>query len=155
MLRKLISKFNRSLTERVVAARHNYAVPIKVSIEPDRMTGKLQKSLEHLSVSGETKDLSKTGIAFIVSAIRLREYYLVGENRILNVELDTPEGKIRMKVIGHRYEQVGIHISESRFLIGASIHKIDEEDRQAYENFLQYGNRRNAKGLEFGIDKAK
>jgi hypothetical protein len=143
------------LTERVVSARHSYAVPIKVSIVPDRATGPLQKSLAHLSVSGETRDLSKTGVAFIVPAIRLREYYLVGENRSLNVELDLPDGKIRMQIVGHRYEQVGQHISEARFLIGASIQKIDDEDRQIYENFLQYGKRRPAKGLELGIDKIK
>ena len=155
MLRKLISKFNRSLTERVVSTRHKHEVPIKVWIEPDRVTGKLQKSLEHLSISGETKDLSKTGVAFIVPAIRLREYYLVGENRVLNAELDLPEGKVRLQIVGHRYEQVGQHLSESRFLIGASLSRMDAENREIYEQFLQYGDRRKAKGLELGIDKAK
>jgi len=154
MLRKLIAKFNRSLTERVVASRHNYEVPIKIWIEPDRATGKLQKSLEHLMISGETKDLSKTGIAFIVPAIRLREYYLVGENRTLNAELDLPGGKIRMQIVGQRYEQVGQHLSESRFLIGAAIQRIAGEEREIYEEFLQYGKRRGkAKGFELGIDK--
>jgi hypothetical protein len=154
MLRKLIAKFNRSLTERVVASRHNYEVPIKIWIEPDRATGKLQKSLEHLMISGETKDLSKTGIAFIVPAIRLREYYLVGENRTLNAELDLPSGKIRMQIVGQRYEQVGQHLSESRFLIGASIQRMSLEEREIYEEFIQYGKRRGkAKGFELGIDK--
>jgi hypothetical protein len=154
MLRKLISKFNKSITKRVVSARHNYEVPIKIWIEPDRLTGKLQTSLQHLSISGETKDLSKTGIAFIVPAIRLREYYLVGENRMLNAELDLPGGKIRMQIIGQRYEQVGQHISEARFLIGASIQRMSLEEREAYEEFLQYGKRHGkAKGFELGIDK--
>jgi hypothetical protein len=154
MLRKLIAKFNRSLTERVVASRHSYEVPIRVWIEPDRATGKLQKSIEHLMISGETKDLSKTGIAFIVPAIRLREYYLVGENRVLTAELDLPGGKVRMQIVGQRYEQVGQHISESRFLIGAAIQRMTAEERDAYEEFLQYGKRRGkAKGFELGIDK--
>ncbi len=155
MLRKLIAKFNKSLTERVVSTRHNYEVPIKVWIEPDRVTGRLQKSLDYLTISGETKDLSKTGVAFIVPAIRLREYYLVGENRTLNAELDLPEGKIRMQVVGQRYEQVGKHISEARFLIGASIVRMDADDRDAYEQFLQHGKRRKAKNLQLGIDEIK
>jgi hypothetical protein len=154
MLRKLIAKFNRSLTERVVAARHNYAVPIKIWIEPDMATGKLQKTVEYLTISGETKDLSKTGIAFIVPAIRLREYYLVGENRTLNAELDLPSGKLRMQVVGMRYEPVGQSGSETKYLIGAAIQRMTNEERDAYEEFLQYGKKLGkAKSLELGIDK--
>ncbi|MET0751872.1 MAG: hypothetical protein ABWZ66_00750 [Pyrinomonadaceae bacterium] len=154
MIRKLISKFNKSITERVVSARHKYEVPIKIWIEPDRVTGRLQKPVEHLTISGETKDLSKTGIAFIVPAIRLREYYLVGENRTLNAELDLPGGKIQMQVVGQRYEQVGQHISEARFLIGATIQRIGAQERETYEEFLHLGKKRGkAKGFELGIDK--
>lgn len=154
MIRKLISKFNKSITKRVVSVRHDYEVPIKVWIEPDRVTGRLQKSVEHLAISGETRDMSKTGIAFIVPAIRLREYYLVGENRTLNAELDLPDGKIHLQIVGQRYEQVGKHLSESRFLIGATIVRIGNQEREAYEEFLQLGKKRGkAKGFELGIDK--
>ena len=154
MIRKLISKFNKSITKRVVSARHDYEVPIKIWIEPDRVTGRLQKSFEYLTISGETKDLSKTGIAFIVPAIRLREYYLVGENRTLNAELDLPGGKIQMQIIGQRYEPFGKHLSETRYLIGATIARIGGAERDSYEDFLQYGKTRGkAKGFELGIDK--
>jgi hypothetical protein len=154
MIRKLISKFNKSITERVISARHKYEVPIKIWIEPDRATGRLQKPVEHLTISGETQDLSKTGISFIVPAIRLREYYLVGENRTLNCELDLPAGKIKMQIVGQRYEQVGQHLSVSKFLIGALIQRMGGEEREAYEAFLQFGKKRGkTKGLELGIDK--
>lgn len=153
MIRKLISKFNKSLTKRVVSVRHNYEVPIKIWLEPDRNTGKLQMPIQHLSISGETKDLSKTGIAFIVSAIRLREYYLVGEGRTLNAELDLPEGKIQFQIVGQRYEQVGQHLSESKFLIGATIIKISEHDREIYEHFLRNGKKRKKESFALGIDK--
>lgn len=154
MIRKLISKFNKSITKRVVSVRHDYEVPIRVWIEPDRVTGRLQKSVEHLAISGETRDLSKSGIAFIVPAIRLHEYYLVGENRTLNAELDLPGGKIRMQIIGQRYEQVGQHLSESKFLIGAVIQRIGSAERETYEEFLRLGKKRGkAKGFELGIDK--
>lgn len=42
MIRELISKLNKSLNSSVVSARHNYEVPIKVSLEPNRNTGKLE-----------------------------------------------------------------------------------------------------------------
>ncbi len=109
--------------------------------------------IQHLSISGETKDLSKTGIAFIVSSIRLREYYLVGEQRTLNAELDLPNGKITMQIIGQRYEQVGLHLSETKFLIGATITKISEDARDAYEYFLSHGKKRGKETFALGIDK--
>lgn len=155
MIRKLVSKLNKSITERVVSPRRDYGVPIKISLEPDRNTGRLQTA--NLSISGETKDLSKSGIAFLVSAIRLREYYLVGEGRTLNAELDLPNGKVKMQVIGQRYEQItDEHNSVSRFLIGAKIVRMLAPDREAYEEFLQFGKKLQkgkAGSLELGINK--
>jgi hypothetical protein len=98
--------------------------------------------MEGLSISGEAADVSKTGIAFIVGAIRVKEFYLVGQDRKLNVELDLPGRKVKMKVIGRRYEKVGIHVSAERYLIGAEIVEMEESHRQAYERFLRYGAKR-------------
>lgn len=154
MIRKLISKFNKSLARRVVSARHNYEVPIKLWLEPDRNTGRLQMPVENLSISGETNDLSDSGVAFIVSSVRIRETYLVGEGRILNAELDLPDGKVKMQIVGQRYEQVGEHISTARFLIGAKIVKISADDREIYEHFLRYGNKRKKGSFALGIDES-
>lgn len=154
MIRKLFAKFNRSMAERVGASRKKLHVPIKVWLEPDRSTGKLKLPLENISVSGETADLSATGVGFIVSSIRIKENYLVGEGRTLNIELDLPEGKVQMQVIGQRYEQVGQHLSVSRFLVGAKIVRITEENREVYEHFLRYGDTRKKGSLSLGIEKA-
>lgn len=139
MIRELVSRFNRSVTKQIVATRREFNIPIKISITPDTNTGKLKMPVAEYSIRGETKDLSKSGIGFIVPAIRIKEYYLVGENRPLNVEIDLPNGKVRMQMIGMRYEQIGIHNSVSEFLIGAKIIKIDATDREVYEEFLQRG----------------
>lgn len=154
MIRKLISKFNKSLAKRVVSVRHKSEAPIKIWIEPDRNTGRLQMPVENLSIAGETQDLSISGIAFVVSSIRIRENYLVGEGRVLNVELDLPDGKVKMQIVGQRYEQVGQHISTAKFLIGAKIVKISTEDREIYEHFLRYGNKRKKRSLALGIDES-
>ena len=100
-------------------------------------------------------DISRTGIGFLVPSIRVKEKYLVGHERNLNVEIDLPTGKVYMRVIGRRYEKVGVHISTERFLVGAHILSISAADKESYETFLRNGNRR-AKGaaasLELGID---
>jgi hypothetical protein len=111
--------------------------------------------MEGLSICGEAADVSKTGIAFIVPSIRVKEFYLVGQERLLNVELDLPEGKVKMKVLGKRYIKVGQHLSDERFFVGAEIIEMRREDRQIYDEFLRFALKR-AKtaepSLEMGID---
>ncbi len=153
MIRKLISRFNKSITERVVSPRKKYEVPIKIWFEPDKNTGRLTMPAENLVILGETKDMSRSGIGFIVSAIRIRENYLVGAERTLNAELDLPGGKVQMQIIGSRYEQVGEHISTARYLVGAKITQMSKEDRETYEYFLRHGDKRKKGSLALGIDK--
>ncbi len=134
------------MAERVVAVRHKREVPIKLSFEPNTRTGGSDAPPKILYVSGETADLSHSGIAFIVPSIRIKEIYLVGENRVLNAELDLAGVKVSMKVVGRRYEQVGEHISTARYLVGASIEEITAENREAYNHFLRYGDRKGNTG---------
>lgn len=144
VIRKFISKLNLTFVENRSARRYNLQVPIRITIEPDGETCcnvKLKTKRESLSISGETKDLSKSGIAFIVPSIRLREYYLVGENRTLQAEMDLPNGKIRMQIVGVRYEQIGIHDSTVDYLIGAKILSITPLEQEIYEEYLKYGNK--------------
>ncbi len=153
MIRKWVAKLNRTIAGSVVSPRKSVEAPIKIWFEPNRNTGALRMPTEGLAILGETHDLSKTGISFIVPSIRIRENYLVGESRVLNAELDLPDGKVRMKIVGRRYEQVGEHISTARFLVGAEIHSMADDSREVYEHFLKFGNRRRRRGLELGIDK--
>ena len=155
MLRKWIAKFNKSMTERVVSVRHNREVPIKLSFEPGGKTGKSVPP-QILFITGETKDLSQSGIAFTISSIRIKENYLVGEGRILNAELDLPNGKVSMKIVGQRYEPVeNEHLSVGKYLVGASILQMTDENREVYEYFLRFGDAKgNTGSLKFGIDES-
>lgn len=153
MIRKLVSKLSKSLTERVVSPRKNYEVPIKIWFEPDKNTARLKLPVENRVITGETKDMSRSGIGFIVGAIRIHENYLVGGGRLLNAELDLPSGKIQMQIVGMRYEEVGQHISTARFLVGAKIMQMSDENREDYEYFLRHGNKRKKGSFALGIDK--
>lgn len=156
-LRKFVSSISDQIRSRINSSRRDLNVPISISFEPENNTGRLTIKREILSIKGETKDLSATGIAFLVDSIRLREHYLVGEDRILDAELDLPNGKIRMKLIGQRYEQVGQHLSVSQYLIGATIKSMTPLDKDLYEEFLRYGNKLKDdknKSLELGINKS-
>ena len=154
MIRELIAKFNRSLSERMVSLRRHHKAPIKIWFDPDINTERSREVARAACVLGETVDISRTGIGFTVPSIRVKEKYLVNQERNLNVEIDLPPGKVVMRVIGRRYEKVGVHISTERFLVGAHILELSGANKEMYETFLKYGNRR-AKGsgsLELGID---
>jgi len=139
----------------MVPSRRRHTAPVKIWFEPDINSERAREAERSACLLGETFDISRTGIAFVVSSIRVKEKYLVGHERTLNVEMDLPSGKIHMKVIGRRYEKVGQHISTERFLVGAHILEIDGSDRENYETFLRRGIRgtKQAAGtLELGID---
>ena len=157
MIRKLIWNFKKSISERAAPKRYNRQIPIIISVEGSKKNGKKNAATTNLSIRGETKDLSNSGIAFIVPSIRLREYYLVGENRALDAELGFPGGKIKMRLVGQRYEQLSDeHSSTTSYLIGASIVEITDDERKIYEDFLRTGGKTevNAATLKLETDKS-
>ena len=141
MLRELVERFSRTITERRASVRRKFAVPVKVYFTPAKEPQYLEMPGEEAFICGETLDLSETGIGFLVPSIRIKEKYLVGQQRPLTVELEMAGKRIKMRVMGMRYERVGIHLSTERYLIGASIIEMGENERAAYEHFLQHGNK--------------
>jgi hypothetical protein len=138
MLRELASKFSVSWIERRASVRKKFQVPVKVCFAPEKNPHNITPCEESF-LSGETVDLSESGIAIIVSSIRIKEKYLVGQERILHVEMDLAGKKIQMRVLGKRYERVGIHASTEKYLVGAAITEMSADDRTKYEYFLRNG----------------
>ncbi len=155
MLRELVSRFSSTIAERRASVRKKYNVPVKVFFAPDKDGVKQVRSWDDAFLSGETADVSATGIGFVVSAIRIRDRYLVGQERTLNIELDLSGTKVRMQVRGRRYEKIGIHLSVEKYLVGAEIIAVDEADKSAYEHFLAHGHKSSGKlaaVLELGAE---
>jgi hypothetical protein len=155
-IRQFVSKISGRIMSRMSSSRRKLEVSIRVSFEPESTTGRLTLKREPLSIRGKTKDLSDSGIGFIVDSIRLKEHYLVGENRILDAELDLPNGRIKMKLIGQRYEQVGQHLSINQYLIVAVIKSMTPMDKEIYDEYLRLGNKvkkSENKVLGFGTTK--
>ena len=148
MLRELINKLSRSVSEQMVPPRRPYAAPLKVWFDPDVKSEIAEEAARAACILGETVDLSSNGIAFNVPFIRVKEKYLVNQDRVLNVEIDLPGGRIYMRVLGRRYEKVGMHSSVERFFVGASIDSLTGADKTVYESFLKTGERRVATTAE-------
>ncbi|MEQ1643962.1 MAG: hypothetical protein ABL959_11000, partial [Pyrinomonadaceae bacterium] len=141
MIRELITRFNRSLSERMVSARRHHKAPIKIWFDPDVNSESNRATARQSCILGETVDISRSGIGFIVPFIRLKEKYLVNQERPLNVEIDLPNGKVFLRATGKRYEKVGADISVEKFLVGATILSLTGSDKETYETFLRNGTR--------------
>lgn len=156
MIRELITRFTRSFSERTVSNRRHYAAPIKIWFDPETNTERSREAARSSCILGETVDISRTGVGFVVSFIRLKEKYLVGHDRPLNIEIDLPNGKVFLRAIGRRYEKVGANISAEKFLVGATILSLAGADKEIYETFLKNGTRGlkiAARNLELGTDQ--
>ena len=85
------------------------------------------------SLNGPTLDVSSTGLALIVPAIRIGEHYLAGSDRKLYIKLELPSGPVELKVVAVRYESLE---DESGYLIGARIVEMSNPDRANFEKFV-------------------
>jgi hypothetical protein len=78
-------------------------------------------------------DVSLTGLALIVPAIRIGEHYLAGADRKLYVKLELPGGSVEMKVVTVRYENLD---DGSGYLIGARILEMSDADRASFQKYV-------------------
>jgi hypothetical protein len=85
------------------------------------------------ALDGYTLDVSISGLALIVPAIRIGEHYLAGSDRTLHVKLELPGGPVEMRVVTVRYEDLE---EGSGYLIGARILEISDADRASFEKYV-------------------
>ena len=137
MLREIATRFTRVMAERRSAPRKKVSVAVRVRLAPSNLSVGHIKASEKLSLSGATQDISTCGVGLILPSIRINEHYLVGQDHLLVVEMDIHDRTVIMKAIGRRYEEVGVHMSVKRFLVGAEIVEMSPTDRAAFDYFLK------------------
>jgi PilZ domain-containing protein len=84
-------------------------------------------------MDGHTLDVSTTGLALIVPAIRMGEHYLAGSDRKLHIKLQLPSGPVELKVGTVRYESLD---DDSGYLIGARIIEMSDSDRASFDKYV-------------------
>lgn len=89
-----------------------------------------------ISIKGHTLDLSSTGLALVVPSIIVNEHHLVGENRNMYVTLEFPDGPIEMNVTPIRYERLDEHPTETGYLIGVKLGKVEGSERSRFEDYV-------------------
>jgi hypothetical protein len=129
--RRIVSQLRRFIGNRRHCRRVRVRLAFTLSLSDPRVSTNGSKRLPALD--GHTLDVSITGLALIVPAIRIGEHYLAGADRKLHVKLELPSGPVEMKVVTVRYENLE---DGSGYLIGARILEISDADRAIFEKYV-------------------
>ena len=130
--RRIVSQLRRFIGNRRHSKRVRTRLSFTLSLSDPRVGRNGARRLPTLD--GHTLDISSTGLALIVPAIRIGEHYLAGSDRKLHVKLDLPAGPVEMRVVTVRYENLE---DGSGYLIGARILEMSDADRARFESFTR------------------
>ena len=129
--RRLVSHLRRFIGNRRRSKRVRARLNFILSLTDPRVSSNGSRRLPTLG--GYTMDVSITGLALVVPAIRIGEHYLAGADRKLHVKLELPSGPVEMTVVTVRYENLE---DDSGYLIGARILEISDADRASFEKYV-------------------
>ena len=132
--RRIVSSLRRFIGNRRRSKRVRARLTFTVGLSDPRVSSNGSRRLPRLN--GHTLDVSNTGLALIVPAIRIGEHYLAGADRKLHVKLELPTGPVEMKVATVRYESLEESREETGYLIGARISEMSDQDRATYHKYI-------------------
>jgi PilZ domain-containing protein len=129
--RRIVSRLRRFIGNRRGSRRVRARLSFTLSLSDPRVSRNGARRLPTLD--GHTLDVSTTGLALVVPAIRVGEHYLAGADRKLHVKLELPSGPVEMKVATVRYESLE---DDTGYLIGARILELSDADRVSFEKYV-------------------
>lgn len=132
--RRIVSHLRRFIGNRRGHKRVRARLNFTLSLSDPRVGSNGSRRLPTLD--GHTLDISTTGVALIVPAIRIGEHYLAGSDRRVFLKLALPAGPVEMKVATVRYEALDETDEETGYVIGARIVEMSDADRASYDEYL-------------------
>ena len=126
-----MSRLRRFIGNRRGSKRVRARLSFTLSLSDPRVSSNGARRLP--SLDGHTLDVSVTGLALIVPAIRIGGHYLAGDERRLHVKLELPSGPVEMKVASVRYESLE---DDTGYLIGARILEMSDADRDSFQKYV-------------------
>jgi hypothetical protein len=135
LMRAIAARLHKFVGNRRRAPRYRMRLPFTLSLldaRSNRGGGRRPPVIE-----GFTRDVSETGLALILPAIRIGEHYLTGEGRSLHLTLEFPTGPLQMVVTPVRYERLEEDETEKGYLIGVSITEMSDPDRARFNEGMK------------------
>ncbi len=129
--RRIVSRLRRFIGNRRHSKRVQARLSFTLNLSDPRLSTNGHRRLPGLA--GHTLDVSVTGLALLVPAIRIGEHYLAGTDRKLYLKVELPSGPVEMRVAAVRYESLE---DETGYLIGVRILEMGDSDRASFNKFV-------------------
>ena len=133
LLRSIVARVRGYVADRRRAPRFRLRVPC--SVAPFAPGGAGMRRAPQLT--GHTRDLSASGLALILPAVRIGGHYLTGADTKLRVVLELANGPLELVATPVHYDQLGAEGEEQGYLIGLRIAEMSAAARARYEAQLK------------------
>ena len=133
--RRIVSRLRRFIGNRRRFKRAQARLKFNLSLGDPRVNSNGSRRLP--SLNGHTLDVSVTGLALVVPAIRIGEHYVAGVERRLHLNLELPTGPVQMTVAPVRYESLEEDTNESGYVVGVRIMEMSDPDRVKFGDYLK------------------
>ena len=130
LLRSFVARMRGYVADRRRAPRYQLRLPCRVSLyDAGARAPRPAPELE-----GYTRDISASGLALVLPAVRVGGRYLTGADVTLRVVLARPEAPIELLAAPVHYDQLSAEgDGEQGFLVGVKIKTWSAADRARYE----------------------
>ena len=136
VVRSFIKYVSEALGSRRRAPRRVAQLPLVISLADSQPRN--QKEQNRLTCLGLLRDISATGLSFILPSVRLGSQHLFADGEIaLKVKVELPIGQISICAKPVRYELLDKEDSGRSFLIGARISAMSDNDRAQLVKWLR------------------
>jgi hypothetical protein len=132
LMRSIVARLRAFAADRRSAPRHPLRLACTVRIHDPRRDADQTRAAPRLEA--HTHDLSLTGLAVVVPAIRIGDRYL--NDAPLRIVIEHPAGPLELTAQPVRYEQLPPDAEERGFLLGLRITDMAEADRARFEGHL-------------------
>jgi hypothetical protein len=139
LIRSIASRLREFIGNRRRAPRYvtHLEAGLALSVSLSNAKGSAVSDGQPLKLAGYTRDISATGLALIVPAIRIGGQYITGENRTLEIMLKLPAATIKIRATPVRYSPLDQEGTDTGYLIGAQIVHMSDQDRTHFDAYLE------------------
>jgi hypothetical protein len=133
----LLGRLRGVVGDRRRASRYPVRLFFSVSVLAGDESQQQQEELSPQTLVGRTRNLSESGVGFVVPSLFLGTGCLNDEGSTLRLMLDLPSGKIEIYVEPVRSQQLGESDEGSGHFVGARITHMSDAARARYISYLR------------------
>ena len=130
LLRSVVRYFGNVVGSRSCSPRRAARLPISISLAES-----VSRRQRAPSCTGETQDISSTGLSFTVTSMCLGNRHIFGETLDIRVEL--PRGWVSLRAVPTRYDFVEDGRLVAVCVVGARIVEMSDGSRAALDEYLR------------------